>query len=90
MNRQAKAMAAAKVLDQQFLDMRSRLLDLAASLDRIGRGDGSPQVSRDPRLAKIHQALDILNNASPAKAEQIQKLFSLEYDPSWEIPKPRY
>lgn len=90
MNIQVKASAAAKVLDQQFLDMRSRLLDLAATLDRISRGEGSTLASKDPRLGKILKALAILQDSSPAKAEQIQKLFSLDYDSSWEIPKPRY
>ena len=32
---------AARVLDMFFLDARSRLLDLAATLDRLDRGDGS-------------------------------------------------
>jgi hypothetical protein len=77
-------------LDSHFLEARSKLLDLAAILDRIGRGSGASSVSDDPRLARIRQALDILADPSGGRAERIQKLFSLDYDPTWKIPQPRY
>jgi len=70
--------AAAKLLDREFLDIRSKLIDLAASLDRIQRAAGS--VSGDPRIDKIAQAARILAGRTPARAEQIQLLFSLPYD----------
>ena len=76
---------AAKVLDQFFLDARSRLLDLAAILDRINRG--GPLA--DPRLEKVRQALDVLRDESGGRAERIQKIFSLDYDPQWKRPTPR-
>ncbi len=78
---------ANKALDSYFLDARARLLDLAAILDRIGRGAGG--VGADPRLVKIRQALEILGDESGGRAERVQKLFSLDYDPSWERPQPR-
>jgi hypothetical protein len=78
------------VLEGHFLEARSKLLDLAAILDRIGRGSGASGVSQDLRLAKIRQALEILDDPSGRRAERIQKLFSLDYDPSWKIPQPRY
>jgi hypothetical protein len=81
---------ADRALDQFFLDTRSRLLDLAASLDRIGRGDGAGAVAPDPRLEKVRKALEILLDPSGGRAERIQKLFSLDYDPSWKRPQPRY
>ncbi len=78
---------AHKALDAYFLDARARLLDLAAILDRIGRGaDG---VGDDPRLARIRQALDVLGDESGGRAERVQKIFSLDYDPNWEKPQPR-
>jgi hypothetical protein len=77
-------------LDSHFLEARCKLLDLAAILDRIGRGSGASSVSADPRLAKIRQALEILDDPSGGRAERIQKLFSLDYDPTWKIPQPRY
>jgi hypothetical protein len=77
-------------LESHFLEARSKLLDLAAILDRIGRGHGASGVSEDARLAKIRQALEILADPSGGRAERIQKLFSLDYDPAWKIPQPRY
>jgi hypothetical protein len=80
---------APRVLDAYFLEGRSKLLDLAGILDRIGRGDESAQVGADPRLAKVRQALEILQDVSGGRAERIQQLFSLKYDPKWEQPLPR-
>jgi len=80
---------AAKALDSYFLEARSRLLDLAAILDRIGRGAGASVVAPDPRLEKIHKALEVLQDQSGGRAERIQKLFSRDYDAGWERPKPR-
>ena len=80
---------AAKALDAYFLEARSKLLDLAAVLDRIGRGSGAAGVDEDPRLARIRQALEVLHDRSGGRAERIQQIFSLEYDPSWKRPQPR-
>jgi hypothetical protein len=76
-------------LDAFFLEARSKLLDLAAILDRIGRGAGANGVAEDPRLAKIRQALDVLGDQSGGRAERIQQIFSLNYDSQWKIPQPR-
>jgi hypothetical protein len=80
---------ANKALDAFFLEARGRLLELAATLDRIGRGAGAPGVADDPRLTKIRQALDVLADPSGGRAERVQKIFSLDYDPTWERPQPR-
>jgi hypothetical protein len=80
---------AAQALDRYFLEARSKLLDLAAILDRIGRGQAASSVDADPRLEEIHQALDVLHDKSGGRAERIQHIFSLDYDPSWERPQPR-
>jgi hypothetical protein len=80
---------ARAALDAWFLEARSRLLDLAATLDRIGRGAGASEVGPDPRLAKVRQALEVLHDQSGGRAERIQQIFSLEYDPTWERPQPR-
>jgi hypothetical protein len=77
---------ASRALDQFFLEARARLLDLAAILDRIGRGDGEVN---DPRMQRIHEAIKLLQSNDVGRASQIQKVFSLAYDPSWKKPKPR-
>jgi hypothetical protein len=81
---------APRALDQFFLDARCRLLDLAAILDRIGRGADVATAAADPRAAKLREALQVLASDAPNRAEQIQQLFSLDYDPGWERPKPRF
>jgi hypothetical protein len=80
---------AAKALDSHFLEARSKLLDLAGILDRIGRGEEASEVANDPRLTKIRQGLEILQDQSGGRAERIQQLFSLTYDPNWDRPQPR-
>ena len=80
---------SAKALDAYFLDARSRLLDLAAILDRIGRGLDAATVTDDPRVERIRQALEVLHDQSGGRAERIQKIFSLDYDSAWERPQPR-
>jgi hypothetical protein len=77
------------VLDHFFLEARCKLLDLAAILDRIGRGDGVASLDGDPRREKFTAALRILQGDEPNKAEQIQQLFSQGYDPAWQRPQPR-
>lgn len=77
---------ARTALDSYFLEARARLLDLAAILDRIDRGGG---VANDPRLAKVRQALVVLHDQSGGRAEQVQQIFSLDYDSAWERPQPR-
>lgn len=86
-----KPLPANKALDNYFFEARCKLLDIAAILDRINRGQDSGEVlSNDPRLEKIRKALDVLLDQSGGRAERIQKIFSLDYDPTWEKPKPRY
>jgi hypothetical protein len=77
---------AAQALDAYFLDARSRLLDLAAVLDRLDRGTGD--VSADPRIGRIREAVAVLAGNGPGRAAKIQQVFSLGYDPKWPRPKP--
>jgi hypothetical protein len=73
---------SACVLDQEFLEMRCKILELAAALDRLDRAPrslGPP----DPRLAQLRQGLEALLEPGPGRAETVQRVFSLEYDPDW-------
>jgi hypothetical protein len=80
-------LTAEQALDQYFLEARAKLLDLAAILDRIDRGPGDP--AGDPRLKNVARALEVLRDGSPARAERVQQIFSLDYDPTWKRPEPR-
>ena len=75
------AMPARDVLDREFLEMRAKILQLAASLDRMHRGEGS--VTSDPRIKDIHEAIGILTSAGGDRAERVQLLFSRAYDEGW-------
>jgi hypothetical protein len=79
-------LTAEQALERHFLDIRCRLLDLAAALDRINRGENSGKVDDDPRVERIHQALEVLSDRSGGRAERIQQIFSLDYDPAWKRP----
>ncbi len=71
-------MNASQVLDTYFLEVRARLIEVAATLDRIDRHPGAAALKSDPRLAFIHGALDILAGAGPHRAQSIQELYSLK------------
>jgi len=82
-------LSAPQALDNFFLEARCKLLDVAAILDRIGRGREAAAVFDDPRMEKVRQALEVLLDRSGGRAERIQQIFSLAYDPQWKIPQPR-
>jgi len=79
-------LSADQALERYYLEARSKLLDLAAFLDRIGRGRDAGRVDGDPRLDKIRRALEVLHDRSGGRAERVQQIFSLEYDPAWQRP----
>ena len=81
---------AAKALDAFFFEARSKILDLAGFLDRLERGENADAVRNDPRLDKIRRAVHALLDDGDDRAERVQTIFSLDYDASWEKPKPRY
>ncbi|HWA97269.1 MAG TPA: hypothetical protein VG713_02200 [Pirellulales bacterium] len=69
------------VLDREFLEVRAKLLELAAALDRLDRAAGS--VAGDPRLERISRGIGALQASGDNRAEQVQLIFSLEYDQAW-------
>ncbi len=72
---------AAQILDREFLTIRGKLLEVAAALDRIERGEGT--VAADSRLKKIGETLAVLGKGGSDRAEQLQMIFSLPYEPAW-------
>jgi hypothetical protein len=72
---------AVNLVDLGFMDSRSKLIDLAAFLDRVDRGDGDA----DFRFDAFKRALTELSKGEPTRARDV--LLSLS-DPSEEpIPK---
>ena len=74
-------MSAREILDREFLEIRAELLRIAASLDRMDRGDGS--IADDPRLQQLLAAVEILQSPERDRAEKLQMLFSLPFDEDW-------
>ena len=79
------ARTANAILDRDFLEIRARILDIAAALDRLDRaevhaGDGH---APERRLTQIRQSIEALLEPGPGRAETVQRLFSLDYDPEW-------
>jgi hypothetical protein len=58
-----------EILDREFLEIRAKILEVAAALDRIDRAEG--EVAKDSK------------HSDPIRAEKIQLLFSREYDQKW-------
>lgn len=65
-------MTRREVLDQYFMDARCKLIDIAAFLDRVDRGDGDA----DFRLAAFRTALMELAKDQPQRARQVLLAFS--------------
>ncbi|HLJ11115.1 MAG TPA: hypothetical protein VKU82_07995 [Planctomycetaceae bacterium] len=77
------ALAANAVLDRVYLEIRCKLLDVAACLDRVERAEGGDRVQSDPRLMQIKQGIGILSSGQLDRAERIQMLFSDAYIANW-------
>jgi hypothetical protein len=58
-------------LDQTLMDMRARCLSLGADLDRLDRSRQS-----NDQLQQFREALAILSESTPDRAERILMLFS--------------
>jgi hypothetical protein len=70
-------MTRAEVLDLYFADARSKLIDLAAFLDRVERSTGEG----DFRLVAFRAALEHLTSGAPEKAKAVLHTLS---DPTTE------
>jgi hypothetical protein len=74
-------LSAAQILEREYLAMRAKVLELAASFDRIQRADGS--AASDTRWTKLSQGVQILLESDDCRAERVQLHFSREYSESW-------
>jgi hypothetical protein len=76
----------AAVLNRDFLESRGKILELAAALDRLDRAPThSGEHAPERRIAQLRQAIEALLEPGPGRAETVQRLFSLDYDPEWRI-----
>ena len=73
-------MNASQILDREYLEMRARILELAACLDRLDRAEGD--VDDEEKLISIRKGIELLS-AEGERAKNVQLLFSREYQESW-------
>ncbi|TWT81774.1 hypothetical protein CA13_32270 [Planctomycetes bacterium CA13] len=77
---------ASTVLDESFLSVRAKILEIGAALDRVDRAlEDGPPLDEDLRIRrdKIDDAIRLLLSERPDRAERIQLLFSRKYAPGW-------
>ncbi len=76
-----KLRSVREVFDQEFLPIRAKLLEVAASLDRLDRASGS--LEAESRRTQIHAAIQVLLRPEDDRAEQIQLIFSRPFEDDW-------
>jgi hypothetical protein len=76
-------MDACAVLDRIYLEVRSKLLDVAACLDRVERAPLAERVETDARFKQLQDGITILASRGSDRAERIQMLFSDAYVAHW-------
>lgn len=74
---------ARQILDRHYLEIRSKILDLAASLDRVDRAPDTAAIQDDPRMAKLRSGIEILLEPATNRAAAVQMLFSDAYVANW-------
>lgn len=75
-------MNARAVLNREFLEVRAKILEIAASLDRLERAAGD--VADDPRMRLLHQGIEVLHDERDERAERVQLIFSRPYSTEWQ------
>lgn len=69
-----------QIFSREFLEIRAKILEIAASLDRMDRADGDCD---DVRKELIDHGLQILSSDQSDKAVAVQMLFSRDYEKGW-------
>lgn len=78
--------SADQIFNETFLETRAKLLEVAATLDRIDRSsdDGEPlSETAQPQRKLIDEAIQICVSNRSDRAERLQQLFSREYQSNW-------
>lgn len=70
-----------QIIDEYFIENRTRLLELAAFLERMDRSSDGVDTHSDFRMTAFHRALHVLASNASDKMDQVQLIFS---DPTLE------
>ncbi len=73
--------SAREVLEQEYLQIRAKILEIAAFMDRLTESEASGIQHEQLRL--LDDGCKILVDAEEDKAARVQMLFSREYEPNW-------
>ena len=74
-------LSAPEVLNREFLEIRCKILELAAAFDRLDRAEGA--VDSDSRITRLREALQTVLDEPEGRAEQVQMIFSRPYEDGW-------
>lgn len=75
------SLSRAQLLEREYLPVRAKLLEIAAALDRIQRVEDS--FPAEPEWHQLRQGIQLLLGEEADRAENIQLLFSRDYDAQW-------
>jgi len=75
-------LSAPEVLNREFLEIRCKVLDLAAAFDRLTRAAGS--IEDDQRIGRLREAIQVVLDEPHDRAEQVQMIFSRPYEGDWQ------
>jgi hypothetical protein len=73
---------AEQIIADEFMIARAKIVELAATLDRIERANGDVADSKNMQL--LVQGMHILCDDEVEKAKRVQLLMSRHYDPNWQ------
>jgi hypothetical protein len=69
-----------RLVDEYFMEHRTKVLDIAAFLDRLDRSTDR-DADNDFRMAAFREAVEALCSRAPGRVEKVQMIFS---DPTTE------
>ena len=69
-----------QIFNREFLEIRAKILEIAASLDRIERAEVSCD---DSRMGLIQEGIELISQDGADRAEKVQLLFSRDCTDRW-------
>jgi hypothetical protein len=70
-----------QVFEEDFLPLRAKLIEIAASLDRIDRAGGL--FALEGKRDQVYEAIRALLRSDDDRAQEIQRIFSRPYEENW-------
>lgn len=74
-----------EIVSESYLEVRAKLLEIAATFDRIDRATDHQSLSEtgSEKHKLLLAAVEILRREQPDRAESLQQLFSRPYEAGW-------